>query len=78
MDREFAGDAQAFRVGFARNCRAKFLFSGSSCFAFDFVNQNNFKARMPTKIPMTGLRTANQNEKSQPESVTGFNFVLII
>src|SRR5262249_28972899 len=27
---------------------------------------------------MTGLRTANQNEMSQPESVTGFNFVLII
>jgi hypothetical protein len=38
MDRDFANDARSFRVGFARNCRAKFLFSGSSSFAFDFVN----------------------------------------
>jgi hypothetical protein len=78
MDREFFGDAHAFRVDFARKRRAKFLLSGSSSFAFDFVNQNNFKAIMPTTIPMTGLRTANQNEKSQPESLTGSNFVLII
>jgi len=38
MDRDFATDAQVFRVGFAQNCRAKLLFSGSSRFAVDFVN----------------------------------------
>jgi hypothetical protein len=38
MDRDFAGDAQVFRASSARNCRAKFLFSGSSGFAVDFVN----------------------------------------
>jgi len=38
MDRDFANDGQVFRVGFARDCRAKFLYSGSSGLAFDFVN----------------------------------------
>jgi hypothetical protein len=37
--------------------------------------KNNNRAKYPVKTPMMGLRTANQNETSQPELVTVVDFI---
>ena len=40
-----------------------------------FQRKNKRSARKPTKAPSAGLRTANQNETSQPELVTVVDFI---